>query len=55
MIEQPIVEDGKIVIGKMLSINVTFDHRVIDGAHAADLSATVRRVMSDPGAELDPV
>jgi len=52
---EAVVEGDTIVIGHMLDVNVTFDHRIIDGAHAADLGAAVRRVLSNPEAELDPV
>lgn len=51
--KMPVVENDEIVIGQVLDINVTFDHRLIDGAHAADLSQTIRRVLSNPFEELD--
>ena len=38
-----VVEDGKVVVGKVLAINASFDHRFIDGYHASILSKRVRR------------
>ncbi len=55
MRDEPVVENGEIIIGKVFDLNVTFDHRIIDGSHAADLAATVKRVLGDPFGELDPV
>ncbi len=33
--EEPVIEDGRVALGKTLSLSLTFDHRVIDGAPAA--------------------
>src|SRR4030043_1764098 len=30
--DMPVVRDGKIEIGKILSLSLSFDHRVVDGA-----------------------
>ncbi|MCO6458881.1 MAG: 2-oxo acid dehydrogenase subunit E2 [Pirellulaceae bacterium] len=35
IIEEPIVRDGRLVAGKTISLSLTFDHRVVDGARAA--------------------
>jgi pyruvate dehydrogenase E2 component (dihydrolipoamide acetyltransferase) len=35
IVEEPIVLDGQLVAGKTMSLSLTFDHRVIDGAPAA--------------------
>jgi pyruvate dehydrogenase E2 component (dihydrolipoamide acetyltransferase) len=35
IVEEPVVRDGQIRVGKMLMLSLTFDHRVIDGAPAA--------------------
>lgn len=50
--DEPVVEDGEIVPGKVLRAFATFDHRVLDGMHAARMSKTVRRVFEDPEVEL---
>jgi pyruvate/2-oxoglutarate dehydrogenase complex dihydrolipoamide acyltransferase (E2) component len=52
---EPVVEGDRIVIGQMMNINATFDHRIIDGAHAAVMSRVFREVLEDPEKHLDPV
>ncbi len=51
--DEPVVEDGKIVVGKVMDISATFDHRLIDGAHAAILARTVRSMFADPYGSFD--
>jgi pyruvate dehydrogenase E2 component (dihydrolipoamide acetyltransferase) len=51
--EQPVVEDGKLVVGKVMRINATFDHRIIDGFHAATLSRVLRAWMEHPFEHFD--
>jgi pyruvate/2-oxoglutarate dehydrogenase complex dihydrolipoamide acyltransferase (E2) component len=46
--DEPVVEDGRIVPGKILRACATFDHRVLDGSHAAQMSATIKRIFADP-------
>jgi pyruvate dehydrogenase E2 component (dihydrolipoamide acetyltransferase) len=38
---RPVVRDGEIVIRTMGNISVTFDHRVVDGARAAEFTLAV--------------
>jgi pyruvate dehydrogenase E2 component (dihydrolipoamide acetyltransferase) len=45
--ERPVVENGKIAVGWTCMLSLTFDHRVTDGAPAADLLAAVARRMSE--------
>ncbi len=35
IIEKPVVDDGEIVVRPMMWLSLTFDHRIIDGAPAA--------------------
>lgn len=46
--EVPIAEDGRVTAGKIMKINVTFDHRFIDGFHAAVMSRTLREWLESP-------
>jgi pyruvate dehydrogenase E2 component (dihydrolipoamide acetyltransferase) len=46
--EVPVVDAGRIGVGKVMNINCTFDHRFIDGYHAAVMSRTLRRWLEDP-------
>jgi len=38
---RPVVRDGEIVVRRMGNISVTFDHRVVDGARAAEFALAV--------------
>jgi hypothetical protein len=51
--DKAIVEDGKIVPGKMMSVNATFDHRLIDGFHAASMSKVLRKYLEHPYENFD--
>lgn len=47
--------DGQPVVTPVLTLNATFDHRVIDGFHAAVLTREVRQILEHPELlELDP-
>jgi pyruvate/2-oxoglutarate dehydrogenase complex dihydrolipoamide acyltransferase (E2) component len=46
--DEPVVEDGKVIPGKTMNINASFDHRFIDGHHASVMSKTLREAMEDP-------
>jgi pyruvate/2-oxoglutarate dehydrogenase complex dihydrolipoamide acyltransferase (E2) component len=43
--DRPVVRDGEVVVRPVGTISVTFDHRVIDGARAAEFGlAVIRRL-----------
>ncbi len=46
--EVPVVEDGKIVIGRQLPFSLVFDHRVVDGAEAVKFGNSFKRYIEDP-------
>jgi pyruvate/2-oxoglutarate dehydrogenase complex dihydrolipoamide acyltransferase (E2) component len=46
--ERAVAEDGRIVLSATCVLSLTFDHRVADGAPAAQLLEWVARRMSDP-------
>lgn len=50
--DEVIAEDGKPVVAKMLKVCASFDHRVLDGMHAAKMSKTLNRIFNDPEGEL---
>ncbi len=50
--DEVIAEDGKPVVAKMVRVCATFDHRVLDGVHAAKMAKTLKRIFADPEAEL---
>jgi len=48
IVERPWVHRGEIVIRKILPLSLTFDHRVTDGADAAQFLGRVLRSLEDP-------
>ena len=43
--ERPVVRDGQVTVGRTGYVSVTFDHRVTDGARAAEFGlAVIRRL-----------
>ncbi|MBI5327414.1 MAG: 2-oxo acid dehydrogenase subunit E2 [Deltaproteobacteria bacterium] len=46
--DRPWVKDGQIVIRKVISLSLTFDHRVIDGAEAAQFLNKIIQYLEDP-------
>jgi pyruvate dehydrogenase E2 component (dihydrolipoamide acetyltransferase) len=48
IVERPWVHRGEIVIRKILPLSLTFDHRVTDGADAAQFLGKVLRSLEDP-------
>lgn len=50
--EAAIVSNGHIVVKKVVSLCVTFDHRVIDGMHASHMARTLKKIFAEPVKEL---
>ncbi len=51
--DEPVVQDGVVIPGKIMRINASFDHRFIDGFHASVLSKTLREMMENPFEQFD--
>lgn len=49
--ETPVVRNGQIVVGKMLRMNFTFDHRLIDGMEGSQMAKTLREIFTNPEKE----
>jgi pyruvate dehydrogenase E2 component (dihydrolipoamide acetyltransferase) len=43
-----VVDDGKVVVGKLMRMTLTVDHRVFYGATAAQFMAEVKRLLENP-------
>ncbi len=43
-------ETDEIRVAKVMRLFATFDHRLLDGAHAAKMSTVLKRVFADPEA-----
>ncbi len=50
----PVVEDGRIVAGKVMRMTLTVDHRVFYGQTAAQFMAEVKRLIENPVALVVP-
>ncbi len=51
-IQKPVIDNGQIVIGLEMNVTLSGDHRVIDGASAAEYLATLRQMLENPAALL---
>jgi pyruvate dehydrogenase E2 component (dihydrolipoamide acetyltransferase) len=47
-IEKPVVRNGQLAVGREMSATLSSDHRVIDGAMAAEYLATLKDLMEHP-------
>jgi pyruvate/2-oxoglutarate dehydrogenase complex dihydrolipoamide acyltransferase (E2) component len=48
MKQKPVVKDGQIVVGNVMNLGVSFDHRVIDGHTGASFVQEVVELLQDP-------
>ena len=48
IIQKPIVKNGEIVVGNMMRVTLSCDHRVVDGATGAKFLQTLKGVLEDP-------
>lgn len=53
--ETPVARGGRVTVERTMKLCATFDHRVIDGAHAAAMAGTLRTWIEDPIAHFDPI
>lgn len=53
--DRPVVQGDSIVPGKVMKVCATFDHRILDGAHASVMARTLRDWMERPFDHFDPI
>lgn len=46
--EKPVAENGKIVIKPLMNLSLSFDHRVVDGAPAAQFLQKIKSFLENP-------
>jgi pyruvate dehydrogenase E2 component (dihydrolipoamide acetyltransferase) len=46
--QRPVVHDGEVVVRPMLTLTVSFDHRVVDGARGAEFLDTLASLAEEP-------
>jgi pyruvate dehydrogenase E2 component (dihydrolipoamide acetyltransferase) len=50
--QRPVVENGQLVAGWLMSVTLTADHRAVDGATAAEFLRTLKGLLEEPAAML---
>lgn len=50
ILERPVVRDGAVAIRRMMNLSSSFDHRIVDGAEAAEFIQRIRGVLEHPAA-----
>lgn len=48
IVERPVVRNGGLVVRKMMNLSSSFDHRVVDGMHAAQFVQAIRTLLECP-------
>lgn len=46
--QEPVVKDGQIVVGNIMKVTLSADHRVVDGATAAAFLQTLKGLLEEP-------
>ena len=46
--QTPIVKDGEIVVGNIMKVTLSSDHRVVDGAQGAQFLKTLKNYVRKP-------
>ena len=48
ILDKPVVMNKEVVVRPMMKVTLSYDHRVIDGARAAEFMKTLKECMEDP-------
>ncbi len=48
IVDTPVVNNGQMVVRKMMNFSTSFDHRVVDGFHAAEMVAYIKGLLEHP-------
>ena len=48
VVERPVFQAGQVVARKLMNLSSSFDHRVVDGMHAAEFIQCIRRYLECP-------
>ena len=48
MVERPMIRGGAMVARQMMNLSSSFDHRVVDGVHAAEFVQAIRALLESP-------
>ncbi len=50
--KRPVVEGDQLVVGTVMTLNITVDHRAVDGASAAEFLRTLKGFLEEPASML---
>jgi 2-oxoisovalerate dehydrogenase E2 component (dihydrolipoyl transacylase) len=50
IVERPVVQNGQVVVRKMMNISSSFDHRIVDGWDAASFIQKIKGLLEHPAA-----
>ncbi len=53
VVDSPVVEEKQIVVKPVMKLSLSFDHRVVDGAPAAEFLRTVKKFLEEPSFLVD--
>ncbi len=48
--DAPVVRDGRVEVGRLVNIGITFDHRHADGAHCGLMLRRFKKIFDRPEA-----
>lgn len=48
IVQTPVIVDGQVVVRKMMNFSSSFDHRVVDGFHAAEMIQYIKGLLEYP-------
>ena len=46
--DRPVVKDGQVVVGKMMYVALTYDHRIVDGREAVTFLVRIKECIEQP-------
>ncbi len=52
ILDEPILQEGQVIAGKTLTLTLSADHRIIDGAPAAQFLQTLQQLLENPASLL---
>ena len=48
IVQKPVVKDGELVVGNMMKVTLSSDHRIVDGVVGAKFLQTLRGILEEP-------
>jgi len=48
IVKQPVVKDNQVIVGNVLPLSLSVDHRIVDGGEASRFMNSIMEYLSDP-------